>query len=301
MSMSTSRVSALSAVGLLLPLMGYAAPAAADELACGDVVMSSTVLTADLVCGPGDGLVIGADGVVLDLDGHSITGPGAYGAGAGAGVRIGQRTGVTVTNGEIAGYGAAVDVQQSWDVVVSKLHAHDGDRGINVGTGGRHLIEKNLITDNGRDAVRLAGTVDTTVAKNVLERNVFGIGVANNSVRTTVAKNVVSSSGGFGIAFWDFTVDSVVDKNVVTGSSGDGIEVGDQTSGTLLTKNEAYGNGQHGIEVLTTQATLAKNLAVGNGWLGISALSGVTDGGGNMAAGNGDARQCTGVVCVAPS
>ena len=71
----------------------YGAPASAAPVSCGDVITVDTVLTQDLTCGPGDALVIGANGITLDLGGHTITGPGAYGAGAGAGVRAAQRTG----------------------------------------------------------------------------------------------------------------------------------------------------------------------------------------------------------------
>ncbi|GAA5161620.1 right-handed parallel beta-helix repeat-containing protein [Ornithinimicrobium tianjinense] len=291
---------AAAAGGAALLLSGLALPAQADALSCGDVVMSSTVLTTDLTCASGHGLVIGADGVVLDLGGHSITGPGAYGAGAGAGVWIHQRTGVTVMNGEIAHFATAVEVQQSSTVLVSEVRAHHNDRGINLGTGGGHVLEKNVITDNGRDAVRIAGSADVRVSKNVVERNVFGIGVANGAVRTIVEKNVVSGSGPWGVALFEDANDTVLDKNVVTSSRGDGIQVQWQTQRTMLTKNETSGNGDDGIDVDSTSATLIKNLAVGNGDLGIEAIDGVTDGGANMAAGNGNPLQCTGVVCIAP-
>ena len=72
----------------LVPL----ASADAATVSCGSVITTSTTLTTDLTCGPGDALTIGADNVTLDLGGHTVTGPGAYGAGAGAGVRV-ARTG----------------------------------------------------------------------------------------------------------------------------------------------------------------------------------------------------------------
>src|SRR5689334_6435329 len=50
--------------------------APARELACGTQITSSVTLANDLTCDP-VGLVVAADGVVLDLGGHTITGPGA--------------------------------------------------------------------------------------------------------------------------------------------------------------------------------------------------------------------------------
>src|SRR2546423_11409696 len=39
---------------------------------CGSTLTTNTTLTADLVCA-GDGLIIGADGITLNLGGHTIT------------------------------------------------------------------------------------------------------------------------------------------------------------------------------------------------------------------------------------
>ena len=48
--------------------------ASSSPLTCGDVVTANTVLHADLTDCPDNGLVIGADGVTVDLNGHRITG-----------------------------------------------------------------------------------------------------------------------------------------------------------------------------------------------------------------------------------
>jgi len=48
-------------------------PAFADTLACGQVITANTVLENDLLDCPGDGIVIGADGITLDLNGHTVS------------------------------------------------------------------------------------------------------------------------------------------------------------------------------------------------------------------------------------
>jgi hypothetical protein len=48
-------------------------PAFADTLACGQVITANTVLENDLLDCPGNGIVIGADGITLDLDGHTVS------------------------------------------------------------------------------------------------------------------------------------------------------------------------------------------------------------------------------------
>jgi len=61
-------------VGGLLALS--AGPALASHISCGDTITSDVKLDADLTNCPGDGLVIGADNITVDLDGHTIDGNG---------------------------------------------------------------------------------------------------------------------------------------------------------------------------------------------------------------------------------
>jgi hypothetical protein len=45
-------------------------------LECGDTITADTTLERDLTGCPSNGIVIGADGVTLDLNGHTISGDG---------------------------------------------------------------------------------------------------------------------------------------------------------------------------------------------------------------------------------
>src|SRR5205823_4290750 len=71
---------------------------------CGGVLTASLHLTADLDCSAGgsDGLDIGADGIVVDLNGHTITGGG--GADGYFGVNGAGHSNVTVKNGRIVNF-----------------------------------------------------------------------------------------------------------------------------------------------------------------------------------------------------
>lgn len=63
----------LTAVGLLT-LSG--AEAADNQPSCGDTITVDTTLESDLVDCPNNGIVIGADDVTLDLNGHTVSGDG---------------------------------------------------------------------------------------------------------------------------------------------------------------------------------------------------------------------------------
>src|SRR5919199_4582097 len=82
--------------------------AGAATLTCGSVITASTVLDADVGPCSGDGLVVGASGVTLNLNGHRVF--GTAGPGDNAGIRLQGRTGVTVTGGSVRDFGAGVAV-----------------------------------------------------------------------------------------------------------------------------------------------------------------------------------------------
>ena len=50
--------------------------ASAGHVSCGDTITADTTLDSDLVDCPNNGIVIGADDVTLDLNGHTVSGDG---------------------------------------------------------------------------------------------------------------------------------------------------------------------------------------------------------------------------------
>lgn len=292
-SSSRTRIGLLGAA-LAVPLLtAGASPAAADEVTCGTVVTTSIVLTDDLGPCPGDGLIAGADDITIDLGGYTISGTGT-----GAGVRVAQRTGVTVTGGTIEGFHTGVVLDESTAGTVSKLVLRDNIRGVNVAGSDGNLVEKNTIVGSGLDAIRLGLSADNVISKNVLTGNVFGIGVADFSTGNLVEKNVLRDTRGFGIAVFSDSDANRIEKNDVQRTAqGDGITVSTDSDLTSVVRNLAHGNGDDGIDTDNPQTTITGNIANTNGDLGIEAVAGVTDGGGNLASGNGNPAQCVGVSC----
>ena len=94
-----------SAFALFVP--HPAAGSAPQALSCGTVITSSTRLTADVLGCVGDGLVIGADGVTLDLAGHVLSG-NAVEDGTDVGIRVAGRRGVKVINGTVGGFSRGI-------------------------------------------------------------------------------------------------------------------------------------------------------------------------------------------------
>jgi parallel beta-helix repeat protein len=309
-------------VTLTLVVLG-ATPAAANA-ACGDVVMTDLKLTHDLTCGSNNGLIAGASDIVIDLNGHTITGDGT-GNRSGVSVRA-PHSGVVVRNGVIDGFFEGVVLDSNGGNHVWGLTLLNNGRGINLANTDDNLVEKNDIRDSTGDAIRLGGSDDNVIQKNHTSGGPFGISVADGSNDNTVAENdVVSGKAGFsfGISVFSNSDGNVVEKNYVTGMANEGIQVesfsdntvvsknhsssngtdgilveGPTPMGTVIDKNTTNDNGDDGIDADSAATTLAKNQADDNGDLGIDAVAGVADGGGNRASGNGNPAQCLNVTCL---
>src|SRR6478672_9506655 len=91
-------------------------PAQAANVSCGDTITTDTTLHKDLVDCPNNGIMIGADNVTLNLNGHTIDGDGTPTAGCDpatdfcdTGVANFGHDGVTVMHGSMRQFGGGVD------------------------------------------------------------------------------------------------------------------------------------------------------------------------------------------------
>ena len=259
---------ALLFAGLVLTIA--TSPAVAEHVQCGDVITQDTTLDSDLVDCPGDGIVIGASGVTLDLAGHLIDGTSAAG-GAGVSNRAGH-DGVTVTHGTIRDFGGSVDLR--------------GQEGGEV---------SHLVTDG---QIALSESPDIRIERNVVGG---GIGLLTNSDRVLITRNDVAGgviAQGFPPVFGlgGFPDDVIIDRNTVRpfmalfqapnasvtrnrvlGSASDdaiaGIHIrGSLGGGTLVDRNEVSGD-TIGILVSNTDALLRRNLVSDNATDGIQVVT----------------------------
>jgi parallel beta-helix repeat protein len=327
----------LLVAGLEAFLVADPGQALASHVSCGDTVTQDTKLDSDLVNCPGDGIVIGADNITLDLNGHLIDGTGFPTSGAGVDNNAGH-DGVTVIDGRIQEFAAGVQMTGAANNLITRLTVTqsaatvslrgDSDGNVisrNTGEGPIMLIgdsDDNLIERNALSpgAVFILSVFPGTAERNRIERNTVSSGFEgislNGATETTVEKNVVSGvqrgmvvTGTSNRVVQNTVTNSGVGialgqafqtelvKNDVLDSTGDGISVGSVAHDTLLDRNTANRNGDDGIDVESTSTTLTKNTANDNRDLGIEAVPGVTDGGGNKARGNGNSAQCLNVRC----
>jgi parallel beta-helix repeat protein len=294
--------------------------AAAQQPSCGEVVTASVRLEQNLRCPDTNGLVIGAHGITINLNGHGIhQGIGFRGPGS-AIDNSGGYDGVVIRNGGLGADGQGIRLAGASNTRIIDVSASGGVSAVRIeGGAGNQILRGDFrgfggIDVSGSESLRVTDAAVTTaqsfgirlqgssgsIARNTLDGG--GIWVQGNDDH--VADNVVVGALHAGIEVAS-GANNIVARNWVVDTrpvfspedtTGDGIRVGAFTAGTVIRENIAVGNGEDGIDVESSGARLIRNLANDNTDLGIDARPGAFATG-NQAAGNGNPAQCAGISC----
>ena len=201
---------------MLACLTGLVPPATASDL-CGTTIVANLKLDQDLTC-PGNGLIVGADGIRINLNGHTITGPGS-----GVGINVVGRTGVVIVGGTVKNFLAGIQLVNSTAIVV----------------------KENRFTGN-QDAIFLIGTSGSTIKENTAWQN-SRVGIMlrpsgiRNSTQNLVAENTLTDNTN-GIILVETPTGNVFKENMISGSSNAGMNVNGGVSGNLMKENVFIGN-----------------------------------------------------------
>jgi parallel beta-helix repeat protein len=303
---SQTAATAIAAVAVFLA--AAAGQAQARGVACGDEIKKDTTLHADLRnCGRNgsspDGLVIAADDITLDLNGHTIDG-----------VQAGERDcnlqatgvsnpaghdGVTIQNGTVREFGHGIGGGFGRSRMRNLTVRDNRGAGIVIGAPAGDDIDANEITRNqfvrnGCAGLRLFGVNHFRIAGNRLADGGMDLYGFSHGV---VEHNVVSGGdgivAGFGASF------NRIEHNAVSGSR-DGIFLIDSSDNNRISENATSGNFFGGIAVrssshnrVTSNSSMAEPAGVG---LEFAQDEGSPDA--NVVSGNRSVRDGIGVLVL---
>ena len=199
------------------------AEAAPAGPSCGDTIARDTTLTADLVGCPADGLVIGADGITLDLNGHALAGD----VSSGIGIRNPGHHGVVVEGGTVRGFYRAVEFTGARRGVIRDLSAvHNANRAIVLADGSDdNVVEHSDASSNGRSGIVLIASQRNLVSHNRMADNeIAGMG-GFDAAHNRVLANVVADNHDTGI-FWDGGSGNRIEGNRVSDTPFQGMAFG---------------------------------------------------------------------------
>jgi TolB protein len=163
-------------------LAGTGGPESTSQVSCGEVITADTTLDGDLLDCPTHGIVIGADDITLDLNGHLIDGDGTPTAGCNPrtewcdiGVLNEGHDGVILRDGSVREFAAGVAVAGARDNrVVAISSSRNWEFGFAFGEVARSVVRDSSghhnIAPEG-DGMGVFGSHDLRIVDNVFSNN----------------------------------------------------------------------------------------------------------------------------------
>ena len=208
-------------------------------VSCGQYLTENTVMSNDLLDCPGDGLVINADNVTLDCDGHLIDGDGS--GSSDRGIRVAAKDNVIVKNCNISDFyeGLAAPTSNNFSLLNSNLfnnryYALTTSTSLNAVVvnnsffdnteGGVYLYKSNhsfVVNNsffNNRNGVYLSYSSGSVVVNNSVFNNTFNGFTLYNSVNNDVIDNVISNNDQ-GVVITSSSVNNNFSDNSVCSNS----------------------------------------------------------------------------------
>ena len=228
---------------------------------CGDIITQDTVLDHDLLNCSGNGLVIGADNITLDGNGHTISGALAEET---YGIYSNGKSGINIRNCIITNF----------------------DLGMRFDSVSNSTIANNLIMNN-TDGAFLYGSSSNVFHGNIVSGNKnSGLSMYVYSNNNTIFNNTISNNGENGFqmlaSYYNTFFNNTLNNNVVgfylsTAASCntffdnlvvnnvDGCEIWSGASNNMIYSNNVSNNGNYGFLVSADYDTFYDNIVGNNG------------------------------------
>jgi parallel beta-helix repeat protein len=257
--------------------------ALASHVNCGDTITASVKLDSDLTNCPGDGIVIGADNITLDLNRHTIDGVETGGPVCeppfpeDTGVQNPDgHDGIRIKNGTIQEFGTGIEGGYGRSKLLDLTIRNNITGGISIGSEpvedskDDNVIERNVVTGYGCGGIAVVDGDNSSIKGNrVTDTQQAGNGifliVSNNCV---LQGNSISGNEENGIAMFDSSNNNRIEGNSLSDNL-EGVLVA-PGSGHELIKNNSASGGDDGVLLIETD----HNVVTGN-TLGHSRLTGV--------------------------
>jgi parallel beta-helix repeat protein len=219
---------------------------------CGQVVTQDVTLTSDLNCDNGDGLIVGASDITINLNGYSITAGDAAGSEdttTTAGDAAGSED-TTTTAGDAAGSedplttdydgSSGILVANADNVAIAGLGEISGfSRGVTfLGSSGGQLTDVQLA--NNEIGAVMASSSGTEISRNTLTNNGIAI-VSDASNGGVTAFNQIVANLREGILLLGSS-DNVVAANNMYGNGANGIYLDPMSEGNNIDYNTVFGH-----------------------------------------------------------
>lgn len=245
-------VSLVGASFVLLPSVVFATRCTGN----GTVITSDTSLTVGITNCHGDGIIIGASGVVFNCNGHDITGAAGNTA---VGIYLHDVNQVTIVNCNVYRFGNDIVLNDSSDDYIVN------DNGVSsLGSGFFLTAHSDLNTITGSSATSnegsgyyINGSSGNIINGNTAVGNQVDGFLLAYATANSFEGNVAARSGQSGFALTLSSTDNTLIGNTARNGPKDGFSVDSTSTGNTLIGNLANANGQFGYIDSSTSGTAA--------------------------------------------
>jgi parallel beta-helix repeat protein len=215
----------IATLNLIAMLALAVTPVMASDL-CGSTIVTDVVLDQDLTC-TGNGLTVGADGIKINLNGHTITGPGSAIASV-RGISLNQRNSVSIRGGTIRNFESGVFVANSSEITIKEILFTENREGVFLNGSSASTVKENTAWRNQIRGIMVRpsatrSSTDNVIKENLVVENPVGILVFGQH-RNTLKENRISWSSQAGILLTGSGASGNLVKENLIGSSAAGIE-----------------------------------------------------------------------------
>lgn len=245
----------------IIAMLPNHALASTGQLICGQTITESVTMTSDLIDCPYNGIIIGADNITIDGNGHTIDG-----IGNGSGIALSGRKGVSVKNLEVTQFSIGVSLYNAFDNDISHNTLVGNNRGVRLASSNNNIINMNIILDSFLAIRILSNSNDNIITNNIVS------GTTSNSINLqysndNIVDNNTVSNNAFGIDLYQSN-DNTITNNTVTNNYY-GIRIILSKENTVK-KNEAENNWRDGfyVDAMSSENTIQGNNSTNNKWYG---------------------------------
>jgi len=234
----------ISIGGDLLPLF------LVHPLSCGDTITINTLLTEDLLNCPGTALIIGANDITLDCQGHTISGSGL-------------------------GFGFSILAQNRENITIKNCIVRNFFHGIKFDSTDQSLLLNNTVNNNGGGGFLLSGSSNNILTDNTANNNDnSGFGLFSSSNNNILTNNIAQNTNV------GFILSVSCNNNILTNNIANNNNIGFMLTGSsnnnILTNNTADNNNQYGFALIPSSSNILTSNTVKN-----NSISGINIGSSN--------------------
>jgi parallel beta-helix repeat protein len=159
---------------------------------CGQVITQNVILTSNLNCAESDGLIVGASDIVVDLNGHTISGPDVD-----SDTKTSSKVGIMIPNmNNVKGIVAKNNQIGLFSTGASILNAHlsiimNNQIGIAGHSTQQSTIENNILFQNTLAGVTLVNSDNSVITLNSITESGNGLYIDNQSNQNIINFNNV--------------------------------------------------------------------------------------------------------------